>query len=118
MKKSLIKYSVFLLFFVIPVKSQNLSPEQIKLEKAIQFINDYKIDSAEVILKQLTKLEIEKSQPKVYVKAQLNLGRIYGDKGDNVAAFKNYYKALHTAELNNDKESIPHILKAVWCFLY
>ena len=44
---------VFILFAFIFVKSQNLSPEEKKLEKARQFLNDYKLDSAEINLKDL-----------------------------------------------------------------
>lgn len=104
---------VFILFAFIFVKSQNLSPEEKKLEKARQFLNDYKLDSAEINLKDLVNPETQKSQPKVYIRAELNLGRIYGDKGENVKALEYYQKALKTAESTNDKESISHVLKNI-----
>lgn len=105
--------SLLLLFIFINFKSQSLSPEQQKLENAIKLLNDYKLDSAEVEFKTLIKPEIQKSQPKVFIRANLNVGRIYGDKGDNVTALKYYQTALKTAESTNDKESLPHVLKNI-----
>ncbi len=102
---------VFLLFTIF-VKSQTLSPEQ-QLENAIQLLSDYKTDEAEVKLKELTTPEIKKNQPKIYIRTELNLGRIYGDKGNNVLAMKHYQNALKTAENIGDKESVPHILKNI-----
>lgn len=110
-----IKHFIALLFFFtfITIPSQNLSPEEKKLEKARQFLNNYKLDSAEINLKDLIKPEIQKSQPKIYIRAELNLGRIYGDKGDNVKALEHYQKALKTAEFINDKELIAHVQKNI-----
>lgn len=105
--------SVFILFAFGILKSQTLSQEQKKLEHAKQLLNDYKLDSAEIEFRSLIKPEIQKNQPGVYIGAELNIGRIYGDKGDNVKALEHYQKALKTAETINDKESIPHVLKNI-----
>lgn len=105
--------SIFILFAFVIFKAQTLSPAEKKLDYAKQLLNDYKLDSAEIEFRNLTKPEIQKNQPKVYIRAELNIGRIYGDKGDNVKAFEHYQKALKTAEAINDKESIPHVLKNI-----
>lgn len=102
-----------LFLFSVNFKSQGLSPEQKKLDNAIKLLNDYKLDSAEIEFKNLIKPDIQKSQPKVYIRAELNIGRIYGDKGDNVKALQHYQKALKIAESTNDRESIPHVLKNI-----
>ena len=105
--------SVFILFAFVIVKSQTFSPEEKKLEKAKKLLDDYKLDSAEIEFRNLIKPEIQKSQPKVYIRAELNIGRIYGDKGDNVKALQHYQKALKTAESTDDKELISHVLKNI-----
>jgi signal transduction histidine kinase len=105
--------SLLTLFAFVIFKSQNLSQEEKKLDNAVKLLNDYKLDSAEIEFRNLIKPEIQKNQPKVYIRAQLNIGRIYGDKGDNVKALEHYQKALKTAESTNDKESIAHVLKNI-----
>ncbi|WP_353954753.1 sensor histidine kinase [uncultured Chryseobacterium sp.] len=47
------------------------------------------------------------------MRTELNLGRLYGDKGENVNALQHYQKALKTAETTNDKESLAHVLKNI-----
>lgn len=103
----------FLLVFSLLLKAQTLSTEQQQLEQAIQLIKGNKQDSAEVLLKQLMGAQVKKEQPKVYIKAELNLGRIYGDQGKNVEALKHYQNALKTAEAIHDKELIPHVFKNI-----
>lgn len=103
--------SLLLLFAFVIFKSQNLSPEEKKLDNAVKLLKGYNLDSAEIEFRNLIKPEIQKSHPNVYIRAQLNIGRIYGDKGDNVKALEHYQKALKTAESTNNKGLIPHVLK-------
>ncbi|WP_417431319.1 tetratricopeptide repeat-containing sensor histidine kinase [Halpernia sp.] len=104
---------LLLLLVSLTLKSQSNILEEKKLEKALKFLNDYKLDSAETEFKDLLKPEIKKNNSKIYIKSELNLGRIYGDKGNNVQALKYYQDALKVAESTKDKESIPHILKNI-----
>ncbi len=105
--------SIFFLFVFVIFQSQKLSREEEKLENSIKLLSDYKLDSAEVQLKEIIKPEIRKHQPKVFIRAEINLGRIYGDKGENVLALQHYQNALKTAESTNDNELIPHVLKNI-----
>ncbi|MDA3613613.1 tetratricopeptide repeat-containing sensor histidine kinase [Polluticaenibacter yanchengensis] len=82
-----------------------------KLEQALQLLNNYKTEEAALLFKQLTIADVQKKQPDVYIKAALNLGRIYGDRGENVLAMQHYQDALNTAETANKKKAVPHILK-------
>lgn len=100
------------LFISLAAKSQQYSSQQ-KLENAIKLLSYYKTEEAEKELKQLVNQKVKNSQPKIYIRAELNLGRIYGDKGDNVLALQHYQKALKTAESTNDKQSVPHIYKNI-----
>lgn len=106
-------YSIVLLslFVSFTVKSQNLSSHQKKLEKALKFITKYELDSAETILKEISTETLKTKDPKTYIRAQLNLGRLNGDKGSNVIALQYYQNAMKIAEKTDDKEVIPHILK-------
>ena len=106
-------FTLFLLAFSFWANAQALSPAQQKLEHALQLLKDYKLDSAEAQFKQLLNAEVREQQPKVYIRAEINLGRIYGDKGSNVVALEHYQNALKTAEATNDKESVPHVLKNI-----
>ncbi|MBE4948244.1 sensor histidine kinase [Chryseobacterium culicis] len=103
----------FGLLFLLKIPAQNVSPEEKKLEYARKLLENYQLDSAEVQLKELSKPELAKHQPKIYIRTELNLGRLYGDKGENVNALQHYQKALKTAETTNDKESLAHVLKNI-----
>nr|WP_288375921.1 sensor histidine kinase [uncultured Chryseobacterium sp.] len=103
----------FGVLFLLKIPAQNVSPEEKKLEYARKLLENYQLDSAEVQLKELAKPELAKHQPKIYIRTELNLGRLYGDKGENVNALQHYQKALKTAETTNDKESLAHVLKNI-----
>ncbi len=103
----------FGVLFLLKIPAQNVSPEEKKLEYARKLLENYQLDSAEVQLKELARPELAKHQPKIYIRTELNLGRLYGDKGENVNALQHYLKALKTAETTNDKESLAHVLKNI-----
>ncbi len=111
------KTNILILFFgilfFVKIPAQNHSTEEKKLEHARKLLENYQLDSAEVQLKELAKPELAKHQPKIYIRTELNLGRLYGDKGENVNALQHYLKALKTAETTNDKESLAHVLKNI-----
>lgn len=113
--KSLWIYSLIILFALISCEQKNEENEilQIGLDyaKALNLINEYKIDSAEIILKQFITKETEKSTPDLFVQTQITLGKIDSDQGKNVEALQHYQSALHTAESQNLKDRIPHIYK-------
>jgi len=104
---------LFSSLLIININAQQASPEEKKLEDARKFLENYQLDSAEVMLKQLAQPRLEKEQPKIYIRTELNLGRLYGDKGENVKALQHYQKALKTAENTNDRESLAHVLKNI-----
>ncbi len=99
--------------FLIKLNAQAFSPEEKKLIAAKKLIENYQLDSAEIKLNELAQPELKKNQPKIYIRAELNLGRLYGDKGDNVKALQHYQKALRTAENKADKELQAHVLKNI-----
>lgn len=104
---------IFGILFLLKIPAQKHSREEKKLDHARKLLENYQLDSAEVQLKELARPELEKHQPKVYIRTELNLGRLYGDKGENVKALQHYQKALKTAETTNDKGSLAHVLKNI-----
>lgn len=104
---------IFGILFLLKIPAQNHSREEKKLDHARKLLENYQLDSAEVQLKELARPELAKHQPKIYIRTELNLGRLYGDKGENVKALQHYQKALKTAETTNDKESLAHVLKNI-----
>lgn len=83
------------------------------LEKGLELLGRDQADSAQALFTQLTTNEVRDREPELFIKAQLNIGRIYGDKGDNVTALKHYQLALQQAESLNDKKLIAPILKNI-----
>lgn len=84
-----------------------------ELEKATQYLKEYRTDTAEVILKKIANDHTQKQAPKIYIQAALNLGRIESDRGENVKALQHYQKAMETAELTGDNALMPHIEKNI-----
>ncbi len=83
------------------------------LEKATQYLREYRTDTAEVILKKIADDYTKKQAPKIYIQAELNLGKIESDRGENVKALQHYQKAMETAELTDNKAMVPHIEKNI-----
>lgn len=83
------------------------------LEQATRLLKEYKTDSAEVLLQGITNEETKLQVPKIYIKAELNLGKINSDRGNNVMALAHYQKAIQTAESIGDQAIMPHILKNI-----
>lgn len=79
--------------------------------KALEYIKNYKTDSAEIILQQFISKKTEEDTPNLFVQSQITLGRIDSDQGKNVEALQHYQAALNTAENQNLKDQIPHIYK-------
>ncbi len=84
-----------------------------ELTKAIGYLEEFKIDSAEYHLTQIIQNINSTTQPDIYIRAELNLGKINGDRGDNVTALKHYQNALRVAENSNSLKIIPHIEKNI-----
>ena len=84
-----------------------------ELEKATQYLREYRTDAAEVILKKIADDHTKKQAPKIYIQAELNLGKIESDRGENVKALQHYQKAMETAELTDNKAMVPHIEKNI-----
>lgn len=82
-------------------------------EKGLTLLNKDKSDSAMILFTPLTTNEVRDREPELFIRAQLNIGRIYGDKGDNVTALQHYQEALQEAESLNDKRLIAPILKNI-----
>lgn len=82
-------------------------------EKGLTLLNKEEPDSAKILFAQLATDEVRDRNPQLFIRAQVNIGRIYGDKGDNVAALQHYQEALQEAENLNDKRLIAPILKNI-----
>jgi two-component system NarL family sensor kinase len=92
-------------------KSASYAESQLSL--AAHYLKSYQTDSAELILTPLIGEETKAQYPQMYLQAQLNLGKIYGDRGDNVTALSHYQEALKMAETIPDEAKIPLILKNI-----
>lgn len=96
----------------LPNQVQSTDQER-SLEQATRLLKEYKTDSAEVLLQGITNEETKLQVPKIYIKAELNLGKINSDRGNNVMALAHYQKAIQTAESIGDQAIMPHILKNI-----
>jgi two-component system NarL family sensor kinase len=92
-------------------KSASYAESQLGL--AAHYLKSYQTDSAELILTPLIGEETKAHYPQMYLQARLNLGKIYGDRGDNVTALSHYQEALKMAETIPDEAKIPLILKNI-----
>jgi|JI6StandDraft_1071083.scaffolds.fasta_scaffold20460_2 two-component system NarL family sensor kinase len=92
----------------IPVTEQ----ERI-LDQATRLLKEYQTDSAELLLLEIVNEETQRQVPQIYIKAELNLGKINSDRGNNVLALQHYQKAIKTAETTGDQAIMPHILKNI-----
>lgn len=84
-----------------------------ELDKALEYLEMYKIDSAEHLFKTITNENTQQHYPGIYAKALLNLGRIESDRGENVKALQHYQNAMRIAERINDTDIIPYIEKNI-----
>lgn len=110
---------ITLIFFSCENKNNSVSENtastnfEQELEKATQYLKEYQTDSAEVILKKITDIRTKNQDPKTYIQAELNLGKIESDRGENVKALQHYQEAMETAELTDNKAMFPHIEKNI-----
>lgn len=96
----------------LPNQVQSTDQER-SLEQATRLLKEYKTDSAEVLLQGITNEETKLQVPQIYIKAELNLGKINSDRGNNVVALEHYQKAIKTAESIGDQVIMPYILKNI-----
>lgn len=96
----------------LPNQVQSTDQER-SLEQATRLLKEYKTDSAEVLLQGITNEETKLQVPQIYIKAELNLGKINSDRGNNVVALEHYQKAIKTAESIGDQAIMPYILKNI-----
>lgn len=89
------------------------SPNELQLARGVRLLSEDKTDSAQVIFTALTSEALGEKEPAVFVRAHLNIGRIYGDRGENVIALQHYQKALQKAESLQDKNLIAPVLKNI-----
>lgn len=110
---------ITLFFFSCENKNNSVSDNIVstdleqELEKATQYLREYRTDTAELILKKIANDHTKKLAPKIYIQAELNLGKIESDQGENVKALQHYQKAMETAELSDNKAMFPHIEKNI-----
>lgn len=113
--KSFWIYGLMILFTLNFCKKKNeeelFIQTGIDYAKALEYIKNYKTDSAEIILQQFISKKTEEDTPNLFVQSQITLGRIDSDQGKNVEALQHYQAALNTAENQNLKDQIPHIYK-------
>ena len=95
------------------IKDEERSKDDVLLDRGLQLLTQGKTDSAEAVFVRLTRQDVSENEPALYIRAQLNIGRIYGDKGDNVVALQHYHEALQKAESLNDKKLVAPILKNI-----
>jgi len=70
-------------------------------------------DSAEVLLLQVVKLARQQSSIQTVSEAEISIGRLYADQGENVAALQHYHEALTAAEQVGDKSLVAHVYKNI-----
>lgn len=71
------------------------------------------IDTAQLLFTEVVTLAEKPDNNADYIEAQINIGRINADKGENVKALGSYQQALSKADKVNNKDLSAHIYKHI-----
>ncbi len=71
------------------------------------------LDTATTLFTEVSKTALQQKDFKAYIQAELKIGRIYSDKGENVAALNHYHNAQNYAERTDDKKMLAHVFKNI-----
>jgi len=104
--------SILLIFFLNSIYAQQNTLEQL-LETGIRQIEHAHADSAESTFLKVARMAKEEKNIPIYIRTQINIGRIYSDKGENIKALRYYHEALDNAEKIQDKLLIASIFKNI-----
>lgn len=96
-----------------PVLTQHPNNPASLLESSISYIKKGNADTAEILLTEAAKAAIQQKDTPVFIKAEMNIGRIYADKGENVKALSYFQQALDKAEYTGNKRLTAHLLKNI-----
>ncbi|TZF86132.1 tetratricopeptide repeat protein (plasmid) [Pedobacter sp. BS3] len=83
------------------------------LESGISYLKKGNADKAELLLTEAAQTAIRKKDIPVFIKAQMNIGRIYADKGENVKALSHFQQGLTKAESTGNKQLTAHLYKNI-----
>lgn len=119
-------------FFLMPFSgfSQNAAPAKtlpqlltalqkqpdnlaLKMDAAKAYLKKGSTDTAEVLLNEITQAAIPAKNSKAYIQANISLGRMYADKGENVKSLEIYQRALKKADEVGDKSATAHVYKGI-----
>jgi two-component system NarL family sensor kinase len=70
-------------------------------------------DTAELMLAEVSKQAKQQNKLLIFAQAEISIGRMHADKGENVVALKHYQDALTTAEHIQNKSLVAHVYKNV-----
>lgn len=85
----------------------------LKLEAGIANVKKGNADRAILLLNEVAATALKTNNLPVYIKAKINIGRFYADKGENVIALKHYQQGLVKAEAINNKLLTAHLFKNI-----
>ena len=85
----------------------------LKLDAAKAYLKKGSTDTAEVLLNEITQAATQANNAKAFIQANISLGRMYADKGENVKSLGIYQRALHKADDIGDKTLTAHIYKGI-----
>jgi len=91
----------------------SLRTAQLQAELAVLYYQGRVYDSALPLLHRAAATAAATGDKATLIKALLNTGNVYADKGDNPAALKYYQQAMHVAESMGDRKYIAHIRKNI-----
>jgi two-component system NarL family sensor kinase len=85
----------------------------LKLDAAKAYLKKGSTDTAEVLLNEITLAATQTNNARAFIQANISLGRMYADKGENVKSLGIYQKALDKADNIGDKLSTAHVYKGI-----
>jgi two-component system NarL family sensor kinase len=71
------------------------------------------LDSAEILLSQASKEAKQQNNQLMFAEAEISIGRMHADKGENVVALEHYHDAITAAENIQNKKLIAHVYKNI-----
>lgn len=86
---------------------------EFKLSQGIKNLKTGNHDLAEALLTETASEAFKKNDFQVFINAEMNIGKIYSDKGQNVKALHHYQIALNKAEQIKDDKHAAHLLKYI-----
>ncbi|OOQ60538.1 tetratricopeptide repeat-containing sensor histidine kinase [Mucilaginibacter pedocola] len=85
----------------------------LKMDAAKAYLKKGSADTAEVFLNEIIQAAGPAKNAKAFIQANIALGRMYADKGENVKSLEIYQRALKKADEVGDKSSTAHVYKGI-----